>query len=238
MLRFLLYFLAFAKSVNAFTYETISISGISYHAVIAKPGEIEMAWKSPEGKPLRTFEALKKSLPSTPQFIMNAGIFEPGGIPSGLHVQDGKQLLPLNLKDAPGNFFLKPNGVFLIGASGARVVDSVEYGGLKATPRLALQSGPLLLRDDKIHPKFREGSTSRLHRNGVGVLPDGRILFLMTDQKSASSRVNLHGFASAFLKKGCRDALFLDGDISKMFVAGKFELRSDNHYGALIYIGG
>ena len=238
MIRFIFIFLAFAKTVSGFTYEFVSINGISYHAVTAKPEEIKLAWKSAEGKPLRTFEALKKSLPATPQFIMNAGIFEPGGIPSGLHVQDGKQLLPLNLKDAPGNFFLKPNGVFLIDSAGAKVIDSVEYGSLKATPNLAFQSGPLLLKRGQIHPKFREGSKSKLLRNGVGILPDGRILFLMTDHRNADGRVNLYGFASAFLKKGCKDALFLDGDISKLFVKDKFEMRSDNHYGALIYIGG
>lgn len=54
------------------------------------------------------------------KFFMSAGIFEAGGIPSGLHVESAKCLHPLHLADAPGNFFLKPNGVFRIEAAGAR----------------------------------------------------------------------------------------------------------------------
>ena len=34
---------------------------------------------------------------------------------------------PLNLENGKGNFFLKPNGVFLVSERGARVVASAQY---------------------------------------------------------------------------------------------------------------
>jgi len=107
--------------------------------------------------------------------LVNAGIFEPGGIPSGLHVQNGKQLLPLNLQLGRGNFFLKPNGVFAINTEGkARVTSSVEHSTATARPhsdRLALQSSPLLLRNGQPHHAFRAASNSKLHRTESAFTP-------------------------------------------------------------------
>lgn len=56
--------------------------------------------------------------------VMNGGIFEPGFVPSGLLVQDGVELTPINRNNGEGNFFLKPNGVFLPGPKGAAVITS------------------------------------------------------------------------------------------------------------------
>ncbi|MEM0967942.1 MAG: phosphodiester glycosidase family protein [Verrucomicrobiota bacterium] len=185
-----------------------------------------------------------------PVFLMNAGIFEPGGIPSGLHVEGGKEVLPLTLAEGKGNFFLKPNGVFFVEGERARVMRSEAYALSKATPRFALQSGPLLLFQGKIHPQFRKKSESKLHRNGVGILPDGRVLFLMTDLRK--TRVNLYTFAELFRSFGCQEALFLDGDLSRMWVdsesqapgtipeEGSRELApgvpAGNHFGAVLAV--
>jgi uncharacterized protein YigE (DUF2233 family) len=228
-----------------------------FHLYRAAPGELTLHWKGADGQPMRTFAAVEahlRGLGREPEFLMNAGIFEPGGVPSGLHVEDGRELNPLNLADGAGNFYLKPNGVFFVDRDGAHVVTSEAYAALNPgpQPRFALQSGPMLLIGGKSHPAFQPQSDNRLHRNGVGVLADGRVVFVMTDL-SRGTRINLYGFAMLFRELGCRDALFLDGDLSQMALRreGRLDLvdapggarrelapgvEAGNHFGAVLAV--
>jgi uncharacterized protein YigE (DUF2233 family) len=203
----------------------------------AKPAEIDLFWKDSSGERFGQFSKLQEHLRADGRrvaFIMNAGIFEDGGVPSGLCVIDGKVLHPLNLSPGAGNFFLKPNGVFYIDARGAHVVTSEEYARLKPHARLATQSGPLLLRNGKVHPAFRADSRNYLHRNGVGVRPDGTVVFAITEF-GQPRYANLHEFAEFFRSQGCPDALFLDGDISRMFVTPG-DIPPSNYFGAIFAI--
>jgi uncharacterized protein YigE (DUF2233 family) len=149
----------------------------------------------------------------------NAGIFTPQFAPGGLLVSDGVTLLDLNLKDGGGNFHLKPNGVFEIRDDGtAAVVDSTTYSPVGV--RFATQSGPALLLAGQVHPAFREGSTNVAFRSGVGVSPDGRTVYLAL----SGSLTNFHDFATLFRDElGCDNALYLDGQISRLWVVGDGE---------------
>lgn len=194
------------------------IEGVKYHVLRVAPEALRIVWQDEQGRGLERFPQAADYLKRRglePLVMMNGGIFEPGCIPSGLLVQDARVLRPLNLKDGEGNFYLKPNGVFLIGSKGAAVIAATEYPPAGVEVREAVQSGPLLLRKGRVHPAFNADSASRLHRNGVGVTADGRVVLLMTDFDSPVFP-NLHGFAMAFKSLGCEDALFLDGDISQM----------------------
>lgn len=96
----------------------------------------------------------------------------------------------------------------------------------------AVQSGPMLLIDGVRHPAFRENSVNKLHRNGVGVDAKGLLVFAITDK---DQWVNLWDFAGLFLKLGCRQALFLDGDISKM-ICNPDKPEPSNPFGAIFVI--
>lgn len=145
-------------------------------------------------------------------FGVNAGMYHPDFNPVGLLVQDGKQITPLNLAGGVGNFFMRPNGVFLVGAGGPMVVEASEYPALARGVRLATQSGPLLLRRGVIHPAFLPDASSRYIRNGVGIA-DGKAVFVISE-----TPVTFHQFASYFRDVlGCKDALYLDGSISSMY---------------------
>jgi uncharacterized protein YigE (DUF2233 family) len=217
--------------------EKRDVNGVTCHILRVDPAAIRLVWKSDEGEILRTFPAAAAHLRQqglTPAVLMNGGIFEPGGVPSGLLVQDGKTTHPVNRNHGDGNFYLLPNGIFLIGSKGAAVIGTVEYppGGVDVLH--AVQSGPLLLRRGTIHPAFNAGSANFLHRNGVGVDQDGKVVFVMTDIDSPKLP-NLHQFATIFLALGCKDALFLDGDISQMRTAPDLD-RASNRFGSIIAV--
>ncbi|WPH19486.1 phosphodiester glycosidase family protein [Variovorax paradoxus] len=145
-------------------------------------------------------------------FAMNAGMYHADFSPVGLLVQEGREVAPLNLAAGTGNFFLKPNGVFLVSDAGPRVVESSEYAALpKDSVRLATQSGPLLLRRGVVHPAFIPDSDSRKIRNGVGVSGHTAV-FVISEQP-----VNFYEFALYFRDVlHCRDALYLDGTVSAL----------------------
>jgi uncharacterized protein YigE (DUF2233 family) len=143
---------------------------------------------------------------------MNAGMYHGDFSAVGLYVSGGQQLAPLNTTNGNGNFFLKPNGVFAVTKTGARVVESSEYPMLHERVILATQSGPLLVRGGKLHPAFNANSESRLFRNGVGVPSPAVALFVISE-----APVNFYEFATLFRDKlRCPDALFLDGTISSL----------------------
>lgn len=213
------------------------IDGVTYHVIRCAPGAVRIVWTDGEGRPLGTFPQAVRFLRQRGESIatvMNGGIFEPGGVPSGLLIQDGKVLRSLNLADGEGNFFLKPNGVFFVGGDVGSVVASGEFPVEPAGIRFAVQSGPLLLRHGKIHPKFNVDSKWRLHRNGVGIDGDGKVVFAMTDFHSPKFP-NLHEFARLFLELGCADALFLDGDLSQMRSPPELE-KASMYFGSFIAV--
>jgi uncharacterized protein YigE (DUF2233 family) len=165
------------------------------------------------GQPLNSFARLSAMLAKRGQrlsFAVNAGMYHADFSPVGLLVQDGKEVSPLNLADGVGNFFLKPNGVFLVGVGGPRVVASTEYQG--AGVRIATQSGPLLLHKGEIHPAFNPQSVSRYVRNGVGVA-GSKAYFVISNHA-----VTFYEFAVFFRDNlHCQDALYLDGSVSSLY---------------------
>lgn len=222
--------------------ESVTYSGVKFRVVRAEPAQVRLVWKNAAGEIYRTFDRIQASHAAagkSVRFLMNAGIFEPGGIPSGLHVEQGKILHPLNLADAPGNFFLKPNGVIWIEngkPDQAFIATSESFAArLKTSPaavQTAVQSGPILLIQGVRHPAFQENSPNKLHRNGVGVDGRNQLVFAITDRGES---VNLWDFAGLFLHLGCKNALFLDGIISQMAVNPAQPVES-NQFGAMFLI--
>jgi uncharacterized protein YigE (DUF2233 family) len=146
-------------------------------------------------------------------FAMNGGMYHPGYGPVGLLVEQGREMGALNRGDAFGNFFLKPNGVFWVGDGKAGVMETEAFARAGLLPQDATQSGPMLLVDGEIHPRFLVDGTSLQIRNGVGSLPDGRVAFVISKDP-----VRFHDFATLFRDRlHCRNALFLDGSISSLY---------------------
>ena len=153
--------------------------------------------------------------------LTNGGMFHPRGIPVGLFVEETVEVTSLNFDEDRGNFFLLPNGVFFVSCDNVAGVletkqfrDSIDSKGI--TLKLATQSGPMLVIDSVRHPKFNKNSPNNYIRSGVGITDDQKIIFIISQEV-----VNFYTFASIFLEKGCKNALYLDGAISDMYIKGR-----------------
>ena len=172
-----------------------------------------------DGKPLRNFEALERNVAKQGRRVvvaMNAGMFEEDGSPVGWCVADGKLIKGPNTDQGEGNFFLKPNGIFVIQNGRALVRETGAAIGTLDKATLITQSGPLLVTAGRLHPAFRENSANLHIRNAVGVGTDGSVWLALSAEP-----VNFHESATLFRDElGCPDALFLDGVVSQLHVPG------------------
>jgi uncharacterized protein YigE (DUF2233 family) len=176
---------------------------------------IELLLRDASGAPLGQFGPVQEALAArgrTLVFAMNAGMYHEDRSPVGLYVEKGRQLKKLSTANGPGNFSMKPNGVFYLSGGTAGVLETGAYARRKLRPDFATQSGPMLVIDGKLHPRFKADSTSRNRRNGVGVAGK-KVIFVLAD-----TPVTFHQFARVFrdvLKTP--NALYLDGSISRLY---------------------
>ena len=177
------------------------------------------------GTPYGEFDAINQALAEADEtllFAMNAGMYHEDRSPVGLYMENWQELAPLQTGEGYGNFHLLPNGVFVIwqedGRKGTHVMDAETYqtGMAHDVVNYATQSGPMLVIDGALHPKFNPDSTSFKRRNGVGIDADtDRLYFVLTD-----GFVTFHQFATFFRDElGCENALYLDGSISRLYDA-------------------
>ena len=164
--------------------------------------------------PIRRFAELPVD-PAQVAFAMNAGMFDSDGRPIGLASVGTDTKHPINLRDGPGNFHLKPNGVLIVNAAGtAMILDSERAADIafRSAPMLRTQSGPLLVAGGKLHPALAADGTSRYVRNGVGVR-DGHAWFVIS-----ADPVSLGKFARFFRDSlKTPDALYFDGSVSSLW---------------------
>ncbi len=107
-------------------------------------------------------------------FAMNAGMYHADRAPVGLYIENGTEIAPLVASAGPGNFGLLPNGVFCIRETRADVIETLDFAADPPACTFATQSGPMLVIDGKLHPRFLVDSDSRHVRNGVGTSVDGQ----------------------------------------------------------------
>lgn len=178
--------------------------------------DLRLFWRGPDGEAYTTFGAIAEDLAKrgeTLSFAMNAGMFDPDRSPVGLYVEEGERLIDANTRSGRGNFHLKPNGVFYWGDDGAGVMETGRFLERRPQARFATQSGPMLVIDGSIHPRFLPDSDSYKIRNGVGVVDANTVVFALSEE-----RVNFYEFATLFRDTlGCRNALFLDGSLSRLY---------------------
>lgn len=208
----------------------------SYESFVVDPARdrIGIYWKDPAGKRFGSIGKLKRSMENrgeTLVFATNGGIFEKGYTPLGLYIENSKAEVPLNRQQGAGNFYLQPNGVFYIDGSGGHVVRTPDFAP-DGSIVLATQSGPMLVWQGQINDAFRQGSDNKLIRSGVGIDKRNRIVFAISLEP-----ISFYDFSKLFRDDlGCDNALFLDGVISRMYIAGTKRAWHDGDFASIIAV--
>lgn len=195
-----------------------SFDGLAYTACEVDPrtDALRLFLDAPSGEKFGQFSSIDKTLQEDGKvlaFAMNAGMYHDDRAPVGLYIEDGQEIMRVIPNAGPGNFGLLPNGVFCIRENRADVIETLTYAATPPECRHATQSGPMLVIDGDLHPRFLADSTSRYVRNGVGTSEDGsRVVFVISDQA-----VTFHEFGRIFRDDlGLPQALFFDGSVSRL----------------------
>ena len=209
---------ALAAGAAAAACTTVEFEEAPFTVCTATPGtdDIRLVLDDAEGARIGTFDRLEETLAAQGRrvvFAMNAGMYHPDRRPVGLYVENGVQASRLVTRAGPGNFGMLPNGVLCLNPGKAEIVESRAFEAGGRACDFATQSGPMLVLDDALHPRFLPDSRSRFVRNGVGVGANGTLYAAISD-----APVTFHRFARLFRDRlGTPNALFLDGNISRLY---------------------
>ncbi|MDQ0453803.1 phosphodiester glycosidase family protein [Rhizobium paknamense] len=193
--------------------------------------------KRTDGTPYGNFDSLIQGLWQEHHILtvaMNGGMYEDDLSPAGLFMEYGQIRHPANLRDGWGNFHLKPNGVFYVAADKAGVMETSAFLAQVGRADFATQSGPMLVIDGKIHPRFLPDSDSLKIRNGVGVDVNGQVFFAISQ-----GPVRFFDFATLFRDRlKTPNALFLDGSISSLAIPEQGRIDRGFPLGVIIAVIG
>ena len=228
------------NNVPLFELEEVNYKGIPFTICTIDPNTATLKMSSYMESGMLKIKELGDSLQEEKKqllFATNGGIFSEGYIPGGFFANKDSLLHDLNEREGGGNFHLMPNGVFYLRNNmKAGVAETQEFKAMDLKDiHLGVQSGPMLVVNNEIHPAFRDGSKNTHIRNGVGVNEEGHIIFVISKK-----RTNLYTFGSLYKEKlKCKNALYLDGYISEMYVKSlSKEHEINRRFATIFYLEG
>lgn len=194
---------------------TFQSDGYTVCTVDATTEDLRLFHRDSDGQIIGDFNRLAAAFPDrTLTFAMNAGMYHTDRAPVGLYLEAGEQTSAIVTSDGPGNFGLLPNGVLCLTDTSAQVFESLHFVAESPDCRDASQSGPMLVIDGALHPRFLVDGTSKYIRNGVGTSADGKTAIFAI----SNTPVNFHSFGRLFrdhLKTP--NALYFDGRVSRLY---------------------
>ncbi|MGB3605950.1 MAG: phosphodiester glycosidase family protein [Psychroserpens sp.] len=213
--------------------QKIEDSRFVIHVVDLETQTLKFYHQNDTGTNFGNFKNLRHSLLNKDEelvFAMNGGMYLKDGSPQGLFIENGLKIKELDTtNEAYGNFYLQPNGIFYLTKENTGVVCKTNEFKMNTNIVYATQSGPMLVIDGEIHPTFVKDSENLNIRNGIGVLPDGKLLFAMSKDS-----ITLYDFADFFKSHACINALYLDGFVSRTYLPKKNWEQLDGNFGVII----
>jgi uncharacterized protein YigE (DUF2233 family) len=177
---------------------------------------VKLFWKKPDGQPYEYLSSLPRVLANHSRrllFATNGGMYHPDNSPVGLYVEAGRELVPPNTSAGPGNFHMRPNGVLYGTGEVAGILETGSFIKQKPEADFATQSGPMLVINRQVNPRFVRYDKSKKYRVGVGSRDRNLVVFVISE-----SEVSFGEFARLFRDKlRCENALFLDGGSATSF---------------------
>ncbi|MBV1895971.1 MAG: phosphodiester glycosidase family protein [Rhodobacteraceae bacterium] len=201
------------------TCEDVEYSGNLYTTceVDMATDDLRLFLNDNKGAPYGHFTSVDRALAGQGEqlsFAMNAGMYHTDRSPVGHYVENNNEKMRVIPNAGPGNFGLLPNGVFCVSEDRADVIETLTFVEQSPNCQYATQSGPMLVIEGELHPRFLPDSTSRYLRNGVGTTADGqRVVFVIS-----RNAVTFHDFGSLF-RDGLDipSALYFDGNVSRLY---------------------
>ena len=188
---------------------TINFKGKNYNAFLIKidPANLkkisilENSTNLPHQDFLKSQVALHSNI-----YLTNGGFYDNGGKPVGYYVKDSKKVQDVNIGSGPGNFFIKPNGAFIITDNDAMICESSQIQNAKNVS-LGIQNGPMLVNNGQVNPAFATFPKQYL-KSGVGIYTVGNDKFIVF--ATSNVIVTYSEFASLFKDYfNCDNALLL-----------------------------
>ena len=204
---------------------------VSY-IVNPKKQNLEFFWKNEKGENFKNAENLISWLKSKNKkllFSTNGGMYKKDNSPQGLFIENKIVKSEIDTSNGNGNFYLKPNGVFYLTTDKNPMICKTEDFANNGKIKYATQSGPMLVINGEIHTAFKKNSTNLNIRNGVGILPNNQIVFAISKKE-----INFYDFAEYFKNLGCKNALYLDGFVSRTYLPEKNWRQIDGNFGVII----
>ena len=236
--RILLFLLVISTISFGFFYQSrkseINDERFISYCVNPKKQNIEFYLKNESNENFKNAQNLKLWLKRKNRellFATNGGMYKKDNSPQGLYIENKIEKVKIDTTNGNGNFYLKPNGIFYITTNKIPFICKTSGFVNNGKIKLATQSGPMLVINGEIHSDFKKESTNFNIRNGVGILPNGEIIFAMSKKE-----INFYEFAEYFKKIGCKNALYLDGFVSRTYLPEKKWEQTDGNFGVIIGI--
>lgn len=195
---------------------------------------LQFYWKNDDDAVIGTFNQLQEHVKENGHqltYAMNGGMYLKDQSPQGLYIENGIILKQIDtVQQAFGNFYLQPNGVFGITKDSKAVVKTSTDVSI-SNLQFATQSGPMLVIEGELHPALNKGSKNIHLRNAVGILPDGNVLLVLSKEK-----INFYDLATFFKDQGCKNALYLDGFVPRIYDSEQGVEQMDGNFGVILGI--
>ena len=167
---------------------------------------VRLFWKKPDGQPYGYPSSLPRAFRNSGRllFATNGGMYHPDNSPVGLYVEEGRELVRANTRAGPGNFHMRPNGVFYLTGEVAGILETRSFIEQKPQVDFATQSGPMLVIDGEVNARFVRYGGSKKYRVAVGSRDRNLVVFAISE-----SEVSFGEFARLFRDQlRCKNALF------------------------------